>query len=87
MVLTQKKMLPKKKDLTKEEGEGSSGGVTWWNVWYHFGINEMLEKVWRHFYWVNLQPNVDTWCRYCDVCGGGEGPKSRTRGEIHQYDV
>ncbi|UYV62961.1 K02A2.6-like [Cordylochernes scorpioides] len=46
----------------------------------HFGINKMLKKVRERFYWVYYHEDVERWCKECDRCAAGKGPKTRSRG-------
>lgn len=71
-------------DLTEEKGVGLvekgvgllddlHGGVSG----SHLETNEMLEKVQRSFFWVNLGADVEAWCQRNDVCA-----LSRSKEEI-----
>ncbi|GFY31201.1 retrovirus-related Pol polyprotein from transposon 412 [Trichonephila clavipes] len=53
----------------------------------HFGVMKTLQKVREHFYWYNVQSDVEKCCRICDPCAACKGPRKRTRGRLQLYNV
>lgn len=74
-------VIPKAKfkEIIKDYHNGSSGG--------HLGITKTTEKIKKRFYWVGCQETVADWIRRCDQCAIAKGPRQRTRGKMHQYNV
>jgi hypothetical protein len=64
--------------LTELHG-GASGG--------HLGANKTMNKVRQRYYWLRLRDDVERWCRQCDACAASRGPRTRSRGLMHQYNV
>ena len=69
----------KVKDVLTEMHGGTSGG--------HLGANKTMDKVRQRYYWLHLSSDVERWCRQCDTCAASRGPKTRSRGLMHQYNV
>ena len=74
-------VLPKSRvsDVLKELHSSSTGG--------HFGVMKTLQKVRERFYWSKSKEDVEKWCRTCDGCAARKGPKKRSRGRLHRYNV
>ena len=53
----------------------------------HFGIMKTLQKVRERFYWARARDDVERWCQACDACAARKGPKKRSRGKLHRYNV
>jgi hypothetical protein len=66
-------------DVLTELHGGPSGG--------HLGVNKTLNKVRQRFYWLQARADVEKWCRQCDTCAASRGPRTRNRGQMHQYNV
>jgi hypothetical protein len=49
----------------------------------HLGVNETLNKVRQKYYWLQARGDVEK----CDTCAAGCGPRTRNRGQMHQYNV
>ncbi|PNF15527.1 hypothetical protein B7P43_G16595 [Cryptotermes secundus] len=67
------------KDVLSELHGGPSGG--------HFGVNKTLNKVRQRFYWLQARTDIEKWCRQCDTCAASRVPRTRNRGQMHQYNV
>ncbi|PNF33868.1 hypothetical protein B7P43_G07231 [Cryptotermes secundus] len=67
------------KDVLSELHGGPSGG--------HFGVNKTLNKVRQRFYWLQARTDIEKWCRQCDTCAASRGPRTRNRGQMHQYKI
>jgi hypothetical protein len=67
----------KAKKVLTEMREGPSGG--------HFGVNKTFDKVKQWYYWLHSRDDVERWCQQCDTCAASRGPRTRTRGLMHQY--
>ena len=46
-----------------------------------------MDKVWQRYYWLRFRDDVGRWCRQCDACAASRGPRTRSRGLMHQYNV
>ncbi|GFY09831.1 retrovirus-related Pol polyprotein from transposon 412 [Trichonephila clavipes] len=53
----------------------------------HLGVMKTLHKVREHFYWNNVQSDVEKWCRISDPCTARKGPRKRTRGRLQLYNM
>ncbi|KAJ8971356.1 hypothetical protein NQ317_002963 [Molorchus minor] len=53
----------------------------------HFGVNKTLNKVRERFYWLRSRADVEDWCRRCAECASSKGPRTRSRGQMKQYNV
>ncbi|GBM31847.1 hypothetical protein AVEN_56942-1 [Araneus ventricosus] len=51
------------KEVLRETHDNTSGR--------HFGVMKTRER----FYWDRLRADVEKWCRECQACGAGKGPK------------
>jgi hypothetical protein len=50
------------------------------------GVNKTLDKVrQRYYYRLQARNDVEKWCRQCDTCAPSRGPRTRNRGQMHQY--
>ncbi|UYV84370.1 K02A2.6-like [Cordylochernes scorpioides] len=45
------------------------------------------KKVRERFYWVCYHEDVERWCKECDRCAASKGPKTRSRGEMREYNM
>ncbi|KAJ8976974.1 hypothetical protein NQ317_004006 [Molorchus minor] len=52
----------------------------------HFGVNKTLNKVRERFYWLRSRADVEDWCRRCAECASSKGPRTRSRGQMKQYN-
>ncbi|GFV00953.1 retrovirus-related Pol polyprotein from transposon 412 [Trichonephila clavipes] len=52
-----------------------------------YGIMKTLQKVRERFYWNNVWSDVEKCCCICDPCAARKGPRKRTRGRLHLYNV
>jgi hypothetical protein len=41
----------------------------------------------QRFYWLQARADIEKWCRRCDTCAASHGPRTRNRGQMHQYNV
>jgi hypothetical protein len=73
-------VLPRSRvnDVLTEQHGGPSG---------HLGVNMTLNKVRQRYYWLQTRNDVEKWCRQCDTCAASCGPRTRNRGQTHQYNV
>jgi hypothetical protein len=53
----------------------------------HLGVNKTLDKVRQRCYWRYLKSDVEMWCQQCDTCEASRGPRTRSPGLMHQYNV
>jgi hypothetical protein len=53
----------------------------------HLGTNKTIDKVRQRYYWLHLRDDVERWCQQCDTCVASRGPRTRSRGLMHQYNV
>ncbi|GFU05307.1 retrovirus-related Pol polyprotein from transposon 412 [Trichonephila clavipes] len=53
----------------------------------HFGVMKTLHRVRERFCWVKVRADVEQWCKSCDACSARKGPKIRSRGKLHRYNV
>ena len=53
----------------------------------HFGANKTMDKIRQRYYWLRLSDDVERFCRQCDACATSRGPRTRSRGLMHQYNV
>jgi hypothetical protein len=67
------------KDVLTELHVGSSGG--------HLGDYKDLNKFRQRYYWLQAKGDIERWCRQCDICEASRDPRTRNRGQIHQYNV
>jgi len=67
-----------KEDLAEMHGCKSGG---------HLGVNKTIDKVRQRYYWLHLRGDVEMWCQQCDTCAASRGPRTRSRGLMHQYNV
>ncbi|GFW33393.1 retrovirus-related Pol polyprotein from transposon 412 [Trichonephila clavipes] len=53
----------------------------------HFGVMKTLHRVRERFCWGKVRADVEQWCKSCDACSARKGPKMRSRGKLHRYNV
>ncbi|GFX51321.1 retrovirus-related Pol polyprotein from transposon 412 [Trichonephila clavipes] len=53
----------------------------------HFGVMKTLHRVRERFFWGKVRADVEQWCKSCDACPARKGPKIRSRGKLHRYNV
>ncbi|GFW79112.1 retrovirus-related Pol polyprotein from transposon 412 [Trichonephila clavipes] len=53
----------------------------------HFGVMKPLHRVRERFFWGKVRADVEQWCKSCDACAARKGPKIRSRGKLHRYNV
>jgi hypothetical protein len=53
----------------------------------HMGVNKILKRIRRRYYWLQVRNNVEKWYRQCDTCAASRGPRTRNRGQTHPYNV
>ncbi|GFY07046.1 retrovirus-related Pol polyprotein from transposon 412 [Trichonephila clavipes] len=53
----------------------------------HFGVMKTLHRVRERFFWGKVRADVEQWCKSCDSCSTRKGPKIRSRGKLHRYNV
>ncbi|GFW79593.1 retrovirus-related Pol polyprotein from transposon 412 [Trichonephila clavipes] len=53
----------------------------------HFGVMKTLHRVRERFFWGKVRADVEQWCKSCDACSARKGPKIRSRGKLHRYNV
>ena len=46
-----------------------------------------LQKVREHFYWSKSKEDIEKWYQTCDGCAACKGPKKRSRGRLHRYNI
>ena len=34
----------------------------------HLGVNKIIYKIWKRFYWRHLRHDVEEWCQTCNIC-------------------
>jgi hypothetical protein len=66
-------------DVLTELHDRPSGG--------HLGVNKTLNKFRKRFYWLQAKTDREKWCRQCDTCAASRAPRTRYRGQMHQYNV
>ncbi|GFT14959.1 retrovirus-related Pol polyprotein from transposon 412 [Trichonephila clavipes] len=52
-----------------------------------FGVMKTLHRVRERFFWGKVRADVEQWCKSCDACSARKGPKIRSRGKLHRYNV
>jgi hypothetical protein len=67
-----------KEVLTEMQGSTSGG---------HVGVNKTIDKVRQRYYCLHLRGDVESSCQQCDTCAASRGPRTRSRGLMHQYNV
>ncbi|GFT49814.1 retrovirus-related Pol polyprotein from transposon 412 [Trichonephila clavipes] len=53
----------------------------------HFGVMKTLHRVRERFFWGKVRADVEQWCKSCDACSARKGPKIRSQGKLHRYNV
>ncbi|GFW21873.1 retrovirus-related Pol polyprotein from transposon 412 [Trichonephila clavipes] len=53
----------------------------------HFGVMKTLHRVRERFFWGKVRADVEQCCKSCDACSARKGPKIRSRGKLHRYNV
>ncbi|GFX64608.1 hypothetical protein TNCV_1671441 [Trichonephila clavipes] len=46
-----------------------------------------IPRVRERFFWGKVRAEVEQWCKSCDACAARKGPKIRSRGKLHRYNV
>ncbi|GFW09580.1 retrovirus-related Pol polyprotein from transposon 412 [Trichonephila clavipes] len=74
-------VLPRSRipEVLKELHDSPTGG--------HFGVMKTLHRVRERFFWGKVRADVEQWCKSCDACSARKGPKIRSRGKLHRYNV
>ncbi|GFY16361.1 retrovirus-related Pol polyprotein from transposon 412 [Trichonephila clavipes] len=74
-------VLPRSRipEVLKELHRSPTGG--------HFGVMKTLHRVRERFCWGKVRADVEQWCKSCDACSARKGPKIRSRGKLHRYNV
>jgi hypothetical protein len=74
-------VLPRsrEKDVLSELHGGPSGG--------HVGVGKTLNKARQNYYWLQARNDIEKWCRQCNAYAPSRCPRTRNRGQIHQYNV
>jgi hypothetical protein len=52
----------------------------------HLGINKTL-NLWQRFYRLQARSDIEKWCQECDTCAASRSPRTKNRGQMHQYNV
>jgi len=68
----------KVKEVLAEMHGGTSG---------HLGLNKIINKIRQQYYWLHLRGDIERFCQRCDTCAASRGPRTRSRGLMHQYNV
>jgi hypothetical protein len=50
-------------------------------------VNNTPNKIRQRCYWLQARNNVGKLCRQCDIHAASRGPRTRNRGQMHQYNV
>ncbi|GFS49654.1 retrovirus-related Pol polyprotein from transposon 412 [Trichonephila clavipes] len=50
-------------------------------------VMKTLHRVRERFFWGKVRADVEQWCKSCDACSARKGPKIRSRGKLHRYNV
>ena len=53
----------------------------------HLGVNKMLHKVQRRYYWVGLAADVRLWVKRCTTCGRLNNPPKKNKAPLQRYRV
>ncbi|GFV89785.1 retrovirus-related Pol polyprotein from transposon 412 [Trichonephila clavipes] len=53
----------------------------------HYCVMKTLHRVRERFFWGKVRADVEQWCKSCDACSARKGPKIRSRGKLHRYNV
>ena len=53
----------------------------------HFGVNKILQKIRKRFYWASCKNDVENWCRSCSVCIAKKGPSNKGDNQMKIYNV
>ncbi|GFT61666.1 retrovirus-related Pol polyprotein from transposon 412 [Trichonephila clavipes] len=74
-------LLPRSRipEVLKELHGSPTGG--------HFGVMKTLHRVRERFFWGKVRADVEQWCKSCGACSARKGPKIRSRGKLHRYNV
>lgn len=73
--------------MTKMLCQGSTAWSPQWHSVRHLGVNKMLVKIRKRYYWVNSYNDIEAWCCQCVQCSSVKGPKTRSTGPMRQYNV
>ncbi|GFW32970.1 retrovirus-related Pol polyprotein from transposon 412, partial [Trichonephila clavipes] len=49
--------------------------------------NPVWQPYRERFCWGKVRADVEQWCKSCDACSARKGPKIRSRGKLHRYNV
>jgi len=69
----------KVKEVLVEMHGGTSGGP--------LGVKKSIDKIRQRYYWLHLKVDVQRWRQQCDTSAASRGPRTRSRGLMHQYNV
>jgi len=70
----------KAKEVLAKMTGGRSGG--------HLGTHKTIDKFRQRYCWLHLGGGgVERWCQQCDTCDSSPGPRTRSRGLMHKYNV
>ncbi|GFW57641.1 retrovirus-related Pol polyprotein from transposon 297 [Trichonephila clavipes] len=81
--------------VLSQEIDGQERVVAYWKVLKelhgsptggHFFM-KTLHRVRERFCWGKVRADVEQWCKSCDACSARKGPKIRSRGKLHRYNV
>ena len=79
--ITWKIVLPHSlRSMVMEELHGS-------NTAGHLGVNKMLHKLQRRYYWVGLAADVRLWVRRCSTCARLKNPSKKNKAPLQRYRV
>jgi len=53
----------------------------------HFGINKILDKVRKRFYWASCKQDVENWYRTCKICNAKNGSSEKEKSPLQIYNV
>lgn len=53
----------------------------------HLGVNKMLHKVQRRYYWVGLAADVRLWVKRCTTCARLKNPPKKNKAPLQRYRV
>jgi hypothetical protein len=70
--------MSKVNDVLTEQHAGLSGG--------HLSFNTKLIKARQKYYWLQARNDVEKWCRQYHTCAASCRPRTRNRGQMHQYN-
>ena len=53
----------------------------------YFGVNKTLKRLQQHFYWPCRREEVRKFCKECDLCSSGKGPRRKPKAPMRIYKV